>query len=204
MDAFRLSNKIGINRAADDSGVVRGLLVEPDEMLPVECQHRPSFGASERKHFLVRQRLFGLARLQHGQYVVPPAAEFMDHRLREVLVGMKSCQVTLPRSPGSGFRSLLHGSARKPTRWRGQPPSGSDRNAEVPPRSPRPPTLLQHPHWDAHPHDAGFAAAHARVRLNPRKGIAQIADDPLQQPGLLSSTHAGQQFLSFLNGAHRR
>ena len=63
------------------------------------------------------------------------------------------------------------------------------------------PGLHKNPDWDSGPHYAGLSPTDFRKAINPRKGIAQVTCDNLEQLSLFSSGHGGQELLSLSHAA---
>src|SRR3954469_21110964 len=89
MDAKRLADEIGIERADDDPWMAGVLRVEPEKVLAIQGHQRSVFLDRESEDGLVRDGLAGVARFLDGQNVVPPPSQLLDDWNREVLVGVE-------------------------------------------------------------------------------------------------------------------
>ena len=69
-DALSLANKIRIQRAGNDSRVVRSTVVQGDEVLAIEGKYSPTLFRCKCQYFFVSYRLLRLARFKNCQDVV--------------------------------------------------------------------------------------------------------------------------------------
>lgn len=102
MDARSLAREIQIERARDDSRMIRLLAMQPKAVATIERQDDSSFEASERQDLRIGNSLPGALEVSQGRHVVATGFQRFHHRQRKVLVGEQPCH-------GSGclvFRDL--------------------------------------------------------------------------------------------------
>src|SRR5689334_20502046 len=89
MDSAGLAGKVGIIGADDDPRMVRPLLMEPDEVLPVQSDDGALLIPGEIEDTLVRESLTGIPRFLDGQNVVAEPAQLLGRGPGEILVGIE-------------------------------------------------------------------------------------------------------------------
>lgn len=72
-----------------DAGVPEPVLMQSDEVAPVQRHDRAMLAGRELQHFAVRHGPTCMPPFPHGQHVVPQTAEFERHRLGQILVREK-------------------------------------------------------------------------------------------------------------------
>lgn len=70
VDSLSLANKICIQRAHNDSSVVRGIVVQGNEVLAIEGNYCPTLFCGKCEYVFVSYRLLGLASFKNCSYVV--------------------------------------------------------------------------------------------------------------------------------------
>ncbi len=78
--------EIGVEGAGGRTRMLGVFLMEPDEMLAVEGQNRPSVADGEREDLLVGDGPPGVARLLGGEYVVAKPTKLLYDGQGEILV----------------------------------------------------------------------------------------------------------------------
>ena len=111
-----------IPRAGDDSSVLAGgVAMQPEEITPVESQHRPHLRSGEFQNFGVGHLLVCAACFQRGEDVVSLCAKFPHDSQRKVFVCVKagrhryqaSLFSLIARSTSSGWSlTCSHAAAR--------------------------------------------------------------------------------------------
>ena len=79
--------EVGINAADDDPRVPLVQLVQPNEVAAVERDQRPAFADGKGENLLIGHREPRMPEALESQHVVTKAAESLNGRSREVLVG---------------------------------------------------------------------------------------------------------------------
>ena len=62
----------------NDAGVVGAIVVEANEVLPIEGEQRSISRGGEREHLVIRHGPAGFARVDDGQDIVAQSAQFQD------------------------------------------------------------------------------------------------------------------------------
>src|SRR5688572_21709731 len=105
--------------------MVGPLLVESDEMLPVQSDDGTLLIPGEIEHLLVRESLAGIPRFLDGQDVVAEPAQLLGRGPGEILVRVEPGHpLRRPRSLGSAARSRPYEPERRPRRSRDPRPGG--------------------------------------------------------------------------------
>jgi len=70
MDSLRLTRKVRVDSTHHNASVVGYQAVERNKMLPVQRQHRLSFGSGEVQNLAIGNRTISLATFAHSQHIV--------------------------------------------------------------------------------------------------------------------------------------
>ena len=89
MNSMSQSPKVGVRRAGNDPRVCPLLVVQANEMLPIERQQRATLRMRECENRFVGHSLTSLGSVLNGQNVVTQLAKVLDDRQREILVGVE-------------------------------------------------------------------------------------------------------------------
>src|ERR1700694_4350036 len=90
VDSRLRADEVRIKRTDDDAGVVGAIVVEANEVLPIEREQNSIFRGGEREHLVIWDGPAGVSRVDDGQDVIAQSAYFLDDREREGLVGVES------------------------------------------------------------------------------------------------------------------
>jgi hypothetical protein len=86
VNPLRQPREIHIEGADDDAGVPGPVLMQPDEVAPVQRHHRAMLAGRELQDVGVRHSLTGMPAVPHRQHVVSQATKFDRYWLRQILV----------------------------------------------------------------------------------------------------------------------
>lgn len=89
MNSVRLSLSVDVLRADDDAVMIRLLLVQADEIAPIDGEHCSVQCNGEGKDVPVFDAPIRLPRLDHRQNIVAQAAQLINNLNREILVGIE-------------------------------------------------------------------------------------------------------------------
>jgi len=83
-----LAFRVGVLRANDDAGMVRGTGMRLNEITSVEGEQRASMLSGKGQYTVICDSLISLPRLQASQHVMSQRSQGFHHLKREVLVGI--------------------------------------------------------------------------------------------------------------------
>ena len=195
-DSSRQRNEIGIERTDNDAGMVRTQAVKANKMATVHGKNATSSNTANSRTLSSGQLCPALP----VSRTVSTSCPRRRSSQRPAAESSRSNTVVPPITPLRWLESARRFVAMQPHIG---PRVGEvlgrqvDSAKKVCLASAQPPSLFQDPHRDSGADDARFAPANAGNTFDSRKGITQVASDPLQHLGLFRPRHAGQNSFCF-------
>jgi hypothetical protein len=91
MDSIRLADKVGVERAKNNSSVTPGSLhVEEQEVPPIVGNQNSALRSGEIQHLRVGHSSIGLPRLARSEYIVAQPAQLNYNLRSDVLIRIKA------------------------------------------------------------------------------------------------------------------
>lgn len=92
MNTLPLAGKVCVLTTNDDSGMATILLVQTDEVAPIDGHDSPTVGSSEVQHFGIGHPFAGPTDVARSQNIVPQPPQHVDDWLRKVFVRVQARQ----------------------------------------------------------------------------------------------------------------
>jgi len=173
-----LPHKVGVKCANNDTRMLGSGVVQSNKMFAIQREHRSIVCAGKHKHCVVGHLQVSHTSLLYGQDIVAYAAKLLDNWQWKILICKEASHELSSLVLADLFFDFV--SVRTHVRPRIRKIVRSQRRVDskqLSLASPQPARLLQHPHRDSRANNTRLTSADVWSRFNPRKCVAQIAND---------------------------